>query len=56
MDRAAFLPPAAEGIQRGINEEPRVLFYDKQQLAYIYGSDKAVAKSVDWGATFHDIS
>jgi len=38
------------------NEETRVLFYDKRQLAYICGSDKAVAGHVNRFATFSDIS
>jgi len=33
-----------------------VLFYDKQQLAYIYKRDKAVAKRVDLGATLFGAS
>jgi len=51
-------PPTSKlrGIQRAINEETRVLFYDKQQLAYICANDKAVAGHVDWGATFSDFS
>jgi len=40
----------------GINEETMVLFYDKQQLAYICGSDKATASQVIRFATFPDIS
>jgi len=40
----------------GINEGTRVLFYDKQLLAYICGSDKAVAGDVNRFATFPDIS
>ena len=34
----------------------RVLFYDKQLLAYICGSDKAVAGHVNLSATFPDFS
>ena len=37
-------------------EEMRVLFYDKQPLAYICGSDRFVAGSVDSGATLLSIS
>jgi len=44
------------GIQRGINEGTRVLFYDKRQLDYICGNDKAVAGDVNRFATFPDIS
>ena len=40
----------------GINEETRVLFCDKQLLAYICGRDRAVAGRVKLFATFSDIS
>ena len=51
-------PPASKltGIQRGINEETRVLFYDKRKLAYICRSDKAVAGHVNRFATFPAVS
>jgi hypothetical protein len=38
------------------NEEARVLCYDKQQLAYICRSDRAVAGHVNLSATFPDFS
>jgi len=38
------------------NKAITVLPYDKRQLAYICGSDSAVAGRVDWRATFTDIS
>jgi hypothetical protein len=38
------------------NEETRVLFYDKRQLAYICGRDKAVAGHVNRFTTFPSIS
>jgi hypothetical protein len=44
--------PLADGILRGINEQTRVLLYDKRQLAYICGSDKAVAGHANRFATF----
>ena len=44
------------GIQWGINEETRVLFSDKQLLAYICRSDRAVAKRVDSRATLLNAS
>ena len=40
----------------GINEETRVLFCDKQLLAYICGRDRAVAGRVKLFTTFSDIS
>ena len=40
----------------GINEGMRVLFHDKQLLAYICGSDKAVAGDVNRFTTFSAIS
>ena len=46
-----LLASGLTGIQRGINEETRVPFSDKQLLAYICRSDRAVAKRVDSRAT-----
>jgi len=40
----------------GINEETRVLFSDKQLLAYICGSNRAVAGRINRFATFPAVS
>jgi len=39
-----------------LKEETWVIFYDKQMLAHICGSDKAVAGHVNLSATFPSIS
>jgi len=47
------VPPT---LPMGVNEGTEILFYDKHLLAYICGSDKAVAGDVNRFATFPAVS